>query len=298
MTRYLRYYFTPILLGLLTLNVAARGAGKGVIPFRVDSIGAPAYRSVAIIVSAEVNGVKADFTLDTGASVHVVTPEMAEQLGLRMTDDSVSVAGNELTGARRAIARRLKVGNIVMRNVPFYVMALDVAVPDSLQPYTRNLQAILGLPLLKLLKTCDIDFDRHEIRSVKSEKTEAEERNLTYDSTLRTLLVEARHTGERMPMLVDTGATHSTLGHDFYAAHCHRLIADGEDSVIYAGYGGMVSGREYRLTDFEINIGHNYTSLPLITVFDSDYDQRLGMDYFSRFRHVWIDFRRMTLRVL
>lgn len=266
-----------------------------VIPFRLDSVGTGADRSVAIMMPASVNGHRADFMLDTGASINVVSPSVAEQLGLKITEENINVEGNHTTTGKRAMADTLRIGNMTLRNVTFYIMDMSSGV-DSIDRHMHHLDAIMGLPLIEQLQTCEIDFTRHTIRTVAG--SDDNEPNICYLPGEKTLTMEAWHTGEPLHVIPDTGASHSTLDCTYLSGHGSRMVADGVDSVRYAGFGGIISGHEYRLTDFEITVGHTYYTLPRITVFDGQYGQRLGMDYFSRMERVFIDLRKMQVRVI
>lgn len=272
-----------------------------VIPFRLDSVGYAADRSVAIMLPAAVNGKAADFMLDTGAGINVVSPAMAARLHLRISSDKAMIEGNGVTSGSRAIADTLRIGNLTLRNVEFYVAEM-LSGDDSIDAYLHHLEAIIGLPLIERLQACEIDFTTHEIISLTKDDTRRNGRgeapNLCFQPGSDILTMEAWHTGEPLHVIPDTGASHSTLGNHYLHHHASTMVVDGIDSVRYAGYGGVVVGTEYRLPDFEITVGHRYISLPQITVFDGTYDQRLGMDYFSRLDRMIIDLRRMQIRVM
>ena len=78
--------------------------------FDIDSVGPPGSRGVALRLPGTLNGRRATFTLDTGASTSVVSPQLLDRYGLRLLDDSVSVEGMDTVTVQRAIADSLTLG--------------------------------------------------------------------------------------------------------------------------------------------------------------------------------------------
>ena len=66
-----------------------------VIPFRLDSVGYAADRSVAIMLPAAVNGKAADFMLDTGAGINVVSAINIQHIE-SLNDEVKEIAGIEV----------------------------------------------------------------------------------------------------------------------------------------------------------------------------------------------------------
>jgi len=266
------------------------------IPFRLDSIGQPDNRQTAIIIPAQVNGTNVDFLFDTGASVNVVSRDIARRLQLTMTHDMRETQGNSTFLAERAVAKQLTIGNLLLTDVPFIVTE-NITGVDSIDALLQHTKAIIGLPLVQEMQVCELDFRQKVMRSAES--LTSYEPNICYSSSSPLLTLEAWHTGDDIKILPDTGAGTTTLDNRWLTNHAATMVTDGDaDSVIYAGYGAIVAGKEYRLPDFQITIGTTHVTLPYVTAFIGNYDQRLGMDFFSRIERMTIDLRRMVLRVL
>lgn len=268
--------------------------------FWLDSVGPPSTRSVAMRVYGQLPRRLIPFTIDTGASINVLSPRLARQLGISPeTDDSTEVEGVGVTTARLAVADTLRLGNAVFLRVPFYIV--DVLTGDSIvDSYLTHLEAILGRPLIEALGTATFDFEsRHLTAPERPKKRQKRTRrsNLSIDDN--NLLLTLTHQDDTLRLLPDFGATHTTLGPDYYDRHREQFASLHPDTVWFGGIGGLTQAVEYRLTDFPLWFSKRQSVLvPSLTVSPSPtYEPRLGLDFFSRLRAVTIDFRRWRLTV-
>ncbi|HUK30064.1 MAG TPA: retropepsin-like aspartic protease, partial [Candidatus Acidoferrum sp.] len=105
--------------------------------------------SVPIVI----NGMRADFLLDTDSDISVISESEATRLGLPVTAGKVRVsgeAGDQENGGRIVVAKNLVTGNIEFNNVAFIV------VPDGQEPFVElpaGKRGILGLPVLLGFRT-------------------------------------------------------------------------------------------------------------------------------------------------
>lgn len=290
-----------IIIFFTCLCATTMTARQRIIPFHIDSVGRNSDRSVAIMIKAEVNGKAVMFMLDTGAGTNIVSPKTAQSLGLTITGDGAVVEGNGKISAQRALAKKIKIGNLQLRNVPF-VVADNTTGVDSIDRYLHHLDAIIGLPLIRQLKTCEIDFRNKLIRRIKISKNDAnqdrdETTDISFGDRNDILTMRILNTGDSLNMILDTGASHSALSKEYIALHKGNINYDSIDSVAYAGFGGIITGHEYRLKNFDIMIGKTFITLPTMTVFDGDYDQRIGMDFFSKLSRMIIDLKKMKVMI-
>jgi hypothetical protein len=108
--------------------------GAGVVPF--DS----ANDLIIVEVSLEGRG-PFRFLLDSGASDHVMTPELAKTLGLKVEGAGVIDAGNKTTvGAGLVRVARIEVGGLQLHDQRFFVTAFPPEYP---------FQGFLGAELFK-----------------------------------------------------------------------------------------------------------------------------------------------------
>ncbi|MBO4825813.1 MAG: aspartyl protease family protein [Prevotella sp.] len=273
--------------------------GDARIPFRLDSVGGNGVRSVAMRIPAEVNGVNADFMLDTGATLNVVSQAMADSLGLERLGLPVFLDGMGKNRGQMALAKSISLGGRTLKNALFCVMdgqQTDASATENM----AHLNAIFGLPLLMLFTDVQIDFRNQTIlatvnadndnlqRNGESEQTFLERGNLSIGFSENGLLLEVFHHGRPLSLIPDTGATHSVLNtadapeqRDYITSNFpHR-------EVEFVGWGGRQRGREYLYPQYDVTVGQTVVSLPEMSVFDAPvYDSRLGMDFFTRCERV------------
>ena len=266
--------------------------GEASVPFRMDSVGAKDARSVAIRILSVVNGRQATFMLDTGSSLNVVSRVMADSLRLQMLGVSVFFDGMGENCGQMALAKLVSMGNIVIRNVLFCVIDSPID-SNSSDESTAHLNAILGWPLLEAFGEVQLDFLTHVIKAtarktMKTTKNTDEMVNLCYGFSDNGVLVEVFHHGQPVRLIPDTGATHSVLSTaDAPAQRDYIMSSFTSREVELVGWGGRKTGREYLYPQYDVAVGKVVVSLPVMSVFDgSDYDSRLGMDFFSRCERV------------
>ena len=264
--------------------------------FDLDSVGPKGSRGVVLRIPGELNGRRQTFTLDTGASINVVSPQLADALGLISTDTTADVEGIGLGTGRMVVADTLHLGNVTFAHVPFYIM--EATTGDSLADvHLRHLRLMLGRPLLEALGRVTVDFDQHLLTAPKRPKRKqkrVKHSNLEIADNVLMLTL-----GDGLRVIPDFGATHSVLDSAYFAAHRDEITARAKaDTVRYAGFGGMTTGVEYTLKDFAMTIDGKPFVLPAVTVYTTDgYEPRLGMDFFSHQRRVVIDLRRWRMSV-
>lgn len=265
--------------------------------FDIDSVGPPGSRGVALRLPGTLNGRRATFTLDTGASTSVISPQLLDRYGLRLLDDSVSVEGMDTVTVQRAIADSLTIGLLTLRNVPFLVASVETGI-KAYDQYLSHLQLVIGRPLLEVLGKTTVDFDTHLITAPRRPKRKQKRtRRSNLQVVDNVLMLTANDTLRLIP---DFGATHSALGHTYYEQNTATVEAAGHaDTVSYMGLGGIVTAVEYTVNDFPLRIDRKTVVLPSITVHATNsYESRLGMDFFSRQRRVVFDLRRWRLSVI
>lgn len=263
-----------------------KGALDASIPFRLDSVGPPEARSVAVMLRPVVNGQAVDMMLDTGATMHVVSRSVAEQLGLQLTDISIFLDGMGENCGWLAIAKTLRIGNVEARNVPFCVLD-DTAIADDLAE-TAHQKTIIGLPLLQQRGCVQFDFKSQTMHASADETID--ERNLSCGFSDNGLLLEVRHHGNRLQLIPDMGATHSAVNARQLTGQQHYLTDYlPHREVEFVGWGGRTAGREYVYPQFDMAVGRTVVTLPQMSVLEGgDYESRLGMDFFSRCERVTI----------
>ena len=157
-------------------------------------------------VPVEVNGRRGEWIFDTGANQSTLTESEAARMGLSIRDASVYVQGSteKKNALRLAVAPELRFGGARISNVVFLVLS-DEAL--YIKPLKYQIRGILGIPVLRALGSVGISA-AGMVRMDTKMTAKPGEPNMFFDGL--SPIVEARHAGQRLAMLLDTGANKST----------------------------------------------------------------------------------------
>lgn len=272
------------------------------LPFRIDSIGAKG--STTITLEGSLNGKEQLFTLDTGAGVNVVTPEVAKACGMKMLDVETAAHGIRLGGGHLALAEEIKLGDFIMKNVPFYV--LDMMTGDEkADRYLKQLKVIIGLPVLNQLQEVKLDFRANRL-TIPKVLTPAPKfaPNICYNNG-SLLDIEVLYTNELLKMNFDSGAGVSQLNYSYYERHKDRITPIAKaDSMGMAGFGGTTRVGIYKLGKACFGIGEYAGCVDSLSVISTPAqsgihfagDGTVGMDIFRSFSTVTINLKDMFVQ--
>jgi hypothetical protein len=245
-----------------------------------------------------VNGKAADFILDTGASLSVISESRARALGITIHDDAFGMS--DITGKRLAChagtASELAAGGFRLRNVPFCVL------PDNQPGFVADPEsspAILGLPVMMAWGTLRWDATGNFEIGFPSRRARLQDANLCFDSS--SLLLEATVARRRLSFALDTGNPTTMLfsnwgdeGGSLGKRVPHAFQGLGEAIQIDATDVGevrfLVAGKELALK-----------SVPMlaepIEAECTNCSGNAGMDLLGQARRVTVDFGAMRLIV-
>lgn len=287
------------------VNEMTISGDEGVASFRLDSIGRAGKRGVCMMLPSMVNGVAQDIVFDSGAGVNVVGVSAAKRLGLDIYDVGTRMTGFGTQQGGLAVAKEIVLGNITMKNVPFYVMDISSGV-DSIDVYMKHLDMILGVEFIRSAKEFHIDFVRSAI-VIPDETTSLaadELPNMCYGVN-GLFGVEAEIEGIPRLIHLDTGAPSGGLTGRYYALYGDSIATHCvPDTVRMAGAGGVSIEKAYKLCDVTLSIGGVSCTFPTILVstdgnsgVDLGYGN-LGMDYFLQFDKVIYNTEKMFLKLI
>ena len=87
----------------------------GTIPFEIVHVGPQKNNSVLMhLRNTSINGIEADVTFDTGAGVNIISDSLALKYNLIPLDASTTVGGVGIQNGSYAIAKELKIGDMVV----------------------------------------------------------------------------------------------------------------------------------------------------------------------------------------
>lgn len=263
----------------------------GRIPFRIVPVGEETNGPVLMhLENSTINGMNADITFDSGAGVNTITDSLARQFNLIPTEGFVTVAG---VGSRRgqyAIAKEIRIGNIVVKDVPFVIMDFKTGNAKA-DKFTHNFSIILGSELMLQLKDVTLDFSNNEITvptTAPERSTEAP--NMCFGNGM-TLNCRGSVLDNPIMMNIDTGdASFGTLGVSFFETNKDFIVANAEaDTVRRGGLGGVVESLCYRVNDMPVSLGGHTIGIGGLVVDTSpssaamDFDCNLGIKTLMKF---------------
>jgi tetratricopeptide (TPR) repeat protein len=250
-------------------------------------------------VPVEVNGRQGEWIFDTGANQSTLSESEAARMGLSIRDASVYVKGStdKKNLLRLAVAPVLRFGSARLSNVVFLVLS-DEALYIS--PLKYQIRGILGLPVLRALGTVGISAEG-TVRIDAKAAAEPGEPNMFFDGL--SPIVETRHAGRRLEMLLDTGANKSTAYPSLRAALTRDELSGLKIKQDTSGGAGGIAQRTINLIPaLGIEILDRTADLRNLALLlkqptgDGSYrDGVLGMD--ALMRGFTLDFRSMQFRL-
>ena len=274
----------------------------GTIPFEVIPVGPQKNNSVLMhLRNTSINGIEADVTFDTGAGVNIISDSLALKYNLIPLDASSTVGGVGIQNGSYAIARELKIGDIIVSNVPFYVINITTNNEEA-DKYTDHFSIVVGSELMLQLKDVTIDFVNHNITvpSVTPKRSQVSP-NMCFSSQMN-LLVQGIVKGNKMLMNIDTGdASYGSLGKGFFENNKEYITTHCKlDTIRNAGIGGVNISECYRVPNLSIELGNNEIKASEIVVVLKDnmggtfgYECNLGLQslmLFSKVHFNMVDF--------
>lgn len=255
-------------------------------------------------MQGKVNGRNHDLVFDTGAAFNVISAEVAAACQIEMLRDTAFVQGIGNTKGRTGVARRLSIGSIELRNVPFLVLDTERQAEIHGQQ-SATLPVIIGQPILKLFGKYTIDCRQNKVFFSRTAPRRQVESNLVWTKS-GVMQVKVEKDGQTFYLTQDTGATNSSMGPDYYKAFQAEIARLGKwDIDKQSGVGGSVYNSVFRLPSITLKVGGKTVSLSNIPVTALSSHQnaissgfgRLGIDFFKQAQRVEIDNVNMMLSI-
>ncbi|HTS66234.1 MAG TPA: aspartyl protease family protein [Candidatus Acidoferrales bacterium] len=256
-----------------------------------------ANRHDSLQVRLAINGKPAEFTLDTGASLSVISESRARALGIAIHQETFSMSdavGRKL-GCRAGTAAELEAGSFRLRNVPFCVL------PDNQPGFVAEPEsppAILGLPVMMAFGTMRWDKAGNFEIGFASKRPKLPESNICFDSSL--LLVEATVQQRRLSFVLDTGNPTTMLFSSF--AEEGASAARKRQKQGFQSLGEPVEVEAAELRDLQFRVGGKDLVLPSVPLLLEQIESECvncsgsaGMDLLALARRVTLDFGAMRL---
>lgn len=276
------------------------------IPFCLDTIQANGKTAVRMFIDATINGQSLRVQFDTGAGANVISEAAAKRLNLRPLGTEGTMRGVGNTKGRKAIAERLQLGGLEMRNVTFIVADIRSGVDSIDNRYFKSLDAVIGVEVINAAKEMRLDFKnkRIVIPACPSPMEKTDKHNLAIGRA-GFFQIEAAINGVKHPAGLDTGASASVLNGAYFKENEKWITANcKEDSVREAGAGGIRMSKAYRMENVPVAVGqytHVFPHLLAATTEDENMPDlrfaNLGIDFFLPTGEVLINTKDMFVRI-
>ena len=280
----------------------------GTIPFEIVPVGPQKDNSVLMhLRNTSINGIEADVTFDTGAGVNIISESLALKYNLVPLDASSTVVGVGIQNGSYAIAKELKIGDVIVTDVPFYVINITTN-NDEADKYTDSFSIVVGSELMLQLKNLTIDYVNHKITvpSVAPKRSQVSP-NMCFSAHMN-LLGKVIVQGYPLSMNIDTGdASYGWLGHKFFENNKEYITTHCKsDTIRTAGIGGVQMAECYRVPDVSIGFGKEQVVVHEIAVKTGkgtnaivEYEGNLGLKslmLFSKVQFNLVDFTLTTYK--
>jgi predicted aspartyl protease len=238
--------------------------------------------------------------VDSGANISTFSESEAKRLG--MTLHGTTASGYDATGGdvacRTAVADRIEVGGVQLRNAAFLVIGDDQQVfADTAQ----DQRGIIGLPILLALRTVRYRRDGTFEVGVQLTRDGIPTPNLCFEGG--DMVSQAEFGRRTITGLVDTGADTTRLWPSFardFARTVDPFRTNGSTEV--GGVERSVQLESIQVPDIALRVGGAAVVLRPASVLlkqTTDASQwhhgNLGLDLLNQARVVTIDFTAMTL---
>jgi predicted aspartyl protease len=253
----------------------------------------------SIFIPASINGQAVTYFFDTGAAFSVVSESEAKRLGLSINDiASTSHTMTSDASFRMAVAKEVRIGGTVFRNVSFGVL------PDAREPFSglpSGRRGVIGIPLIVGLRTL------HWVRNGNLEIGQASKpfdlarSNLYFDDDH--LVVTSTFRAQKVLATLDTGAETTDLLSGFARQFAGFLAENGTKATReIRGVGGAASYDAVTVPEVSLRIGNMETYLKPAQVITNEAGAKccagnFGMDLLKQGRAFRIDFGAMRIEM-
>ena len=249
-------------------------------------------------IPLEINNQKVSLTFDTGANLSVITSSFAEKLALKIINasiDVVAVAGNKVK-ARLAVARKIRIGNAIIRNVVFLVFDdKDLYISEA----DFQINGLVGFPVIEALR--EITFVRDGNIYIPNAPSKGGEQNMCSDGL--SLLIAGWFKDKRLIFALDTGASRSTLYPPFYQEYEDMIKTEYEKyNERVRGVGGYKEIKGYLAKNIVMKFSGRaarFAQIPILTERTTDISRHfygnLGQDLIKQFEKMTLNFEAMSI---
>lgn len=257
------------------------------------------HESDSIFIPASINGQPANYFFDTGAAFSVVSASEAGRL--RLTRNGLTSGSHTMTADvsfEMAVAKEVRIGGMVFRNVSFGVL------PDSREPFSKlppGRRGIIGIPLIVGMRTLRWIRNGNLELGQASKPFDLARSNIYFDDDH--LVATSSFQSQKVLATLDTGAETTDLLSGFARQFAGFLAANGKKATReIRGIGGADNYEAVTVPEIRLRIGNVETWLRPAQVITNEAGAKccagnIGMDLLKQGRAFRIDFGAMRLDI-
>jgi hypothetical protein len=247
-------------------------------------------------VPVKVENADLDFVFDTGADFSVLVESLAKKLGLKISDEEfkVGTGTDKKVTSKIAVASSVKIGDITLENVVFYVMKDE---DFTMGPY--KIEGIIGAPIMR-------DFG--EIRLTQENKliipiTPGDDaiRNFAYDEY--TPIIQMIYSNDSLNLVFDSGNNDIMLYQPFLNKYYSEITQKYTLTKIgLGGAGGIIETEGYildKITLSSCNASAELKNVNLIAKPLSEtqkfFHGNLGQSFIKQFNTLILNYKNMYI---
>lgn len=237
--------------------------------------------------------------------MNVISTRLAKEMGLKLLDTQMSAYGlNYVHNIPLAIADSLKMGDIIIYDVPFLV--LDVTSGhEILDAQLRDIEIVIGLEVMNALKHLKLDFKNSCL--MLSDKSFVP--NNTLPNMMITggqqLIVKGFVSNNPILMALDTGDGSFGIffGNSWKFMKSYTTPCQQPTDAVFGGSGGFDKVSLYTIKDIPLTIGNTTAIIPQIDLSETysggeDSNVRIGIKTLTLFESVSFDMEQMIMSVV
>lgn len=254
-----------------------------------------------IFVPITINNGSAEYAVDTGAAVSLLSESEATRLGLavRKIDTRMEDMSGAGTGASVAVAQSVTIGDTRLTHVAFYVLADNQPPFADLPPSKRG---IIDIPVILALESLRWNPRAGTFScGFTSRPGVSRQSNLAFEGAMPLTQVLFQH--KPLEFSLDTGAQSTDLYPSFAKAFAKIIRASGRrETHKLTGIDGSANFDSVVLPSVTLQVGADGVLLKPAHVLlvehsstSSMYFGNLSMDLLNQARNITLDFRSMRL---
>lgn len=257
-------------------------------------------RGLKINIPVTVHNKQYHFIFDTGAASTFVSERFAKEAGLKIIEDSLLI-NQGMIGEGYGMGGfldSLQIGNIVFRNAMVSISKPNEAVDSIIQ-----IDAVLGMDFMKLLKEIQIDTKEHKIIfPFRTTPIPPTGRNLILTNGNKPIF-KAYSNNEQLQFFFDTGNNKADLHYTYYDKNRKSIDPIAQKTTVTGGGFGFVRTKEvlcvpgvsFKVGDTPVEL-KNVRVDPIANNDQSPEDGNLGMDLVKLFDKTIINLQDMFVK--